>query len=260
MRRDVQAVLLILIGGALLRISLTDMYLRYVKDGLRPALLAAGAILLAVGLISAVRDGIQRRAPESAAEPAHAHPAEGADEPVGEPAEAGGHDHSTGPRAAWLLCLPVLALFLIAPPALGSYTAARSDNVVAKPAAASNDAGFPPLPAGDPLPMSLADFLIRSVWDTTAPLKDRNVQLTGFVTPGKAPGTWYITRMVISCCAADAFARKIEVHGVAAPPTDSWVTVTGRWLPNGQTQADDAMPALTATAVVPIPAPREPYE
>ncbi|WP_424636324.1 TIGR03943 family putative permease subunit [Embleya sp. AB8] len=248
MRRDVQAVLLILIGGALLRISLTDMYLRYVKEALRPALIAAGAVLLLVGLISAVRDGIQRRAEEPAT------PAEAADD------EHAGHDHSAGPRAAWLLCLPVLALFLIAPPALGSYTASRSNNVVAKPAAASNDAGFPALPPGDPLPMSLADFLIRSVWDTSAPLKDRNVQLTGFVTPGKAPGTWYVTRMVISCCAADAFARKIEVHGAAAPPTDSWVTVTGRWLPNGQIQADDAMPALTATKIDRIPAPKEPYE
>ncbi|MFF7244054.1 TIGR03943 family putative permease subunit [Embleya sp. NPDC008237] len=262
MRRDVQAVLLILIGGALLRISLTDMYLRYVKDGLRPALLAAGVILLVVGLISVVRDGIQRQAKEPATEHASAHAAGSIDEQPVEPAgeDGHGHDHSAGPRAAWLLCLPVLALFLIAPPALGSYTASRSDNVVAKPAAASNDAGFPALPPGDPLPMTLADFLIRSVWDTTAPLKDRNVQLTGFVTPGKTAGTWYITRMVISCCAADAFARKIEVHGVAAPPTDSWVTVTGRWLPNGQTQADDAMPALTATRVDPIPTPREPYE
>lgn len=261
-RRDVQAVLLILIGGALLRISLTDMYLRYVKEGLRPALVAAGAILLVVGLISAVRDGIQRRAEDPAAGHAHAPATGSAEERPAEPADEGGHghDHSAGPRAAWLLCLPVLALFLIAPPALGSYTASRSDNVVAKPAAASNDAGFPALPPGDPLPMTLADFLIRSVWDTTAPLKDRNVQLTGFVTPGKAPGTWYVTRMVISCCAADAFARKIEVHGVAAPPTDSWVTVTGRWLPNGQTQADDAMPALTATGVDHIPTPREPYE
>lgn len=153
----------------------------------------------------------------------------------------------------------MLALFLIAPPALGSYTASRSDNVVAKPAAASNDSGFPALPPGDPLPMTLADFLIRSVWDTAEPLKDRTVRLTGFVTPGRA-GSWYITRMVISCCAADAFARKVEVHGIAAPPTDSWVTVTGRWLPNGQVQQDDAMPALTATAVEPIEAPREPYE
>lgn len=257
-RRDVQAVLLILIGGALLRISLTDMYLRYVKDGLRPALIAAGAILLLVGLVSAVRDGIQRRAVEPAAEAGHAHAADG--EPPAVDDAGHGHDHAAGPRAAWLLCLPVLALFLIAPPALGSYTASRSDNVVAKPAAANNDAGFPALPPGNPLPMTLADFLIRSVWDTAAPLKDRDVQLTGFVTPGKSAGTWYVTRMVISCCAADAFARKIEVHGAAAPPTDSWVTVTGRWLPNGQVQADDAMPALTATKVDRVPMPKEPYE
>jgi uncharacterized repeat protein (TIGR03943 family) len=257
-RRDVQAVVLILVGGALLRISLTDMYLRYVKEGLRPALVAAGVILFLVGLIAAVRDGIQRR------DQASAHDGGAGNDDLahdGGPThdDGPGHDHAGGPRAAWLLCLPVLALFLIAPPALGSYTASRSDNVVAKPAAASNDAGFPALPPGDPLPMSLADFLIRSVWDTAEPLKDRNVQLTGFVTPGKNGG-WYVTRMVISCCAADAFARKVEVHGAPAPPADSWVQVTGKWLPNGQLQSDDAMPALTATTVTRIPEPKDTYE
>ncbi|MYW00315.1 TIGR03943 family protein [Streptomyces sp. SID3343] len=281
MRRDVQAVVLILIGGALLRISLTDMYLRYVKEGLRPALIAAGVILFLVGLIAAVRDGIQRR--DEATEVARATASDGGGSPGDDGAHDGGHedrpghletpdgghdrahddghghDHASGPRAAWLLCLPVLALFLIAPPALGSYTASRSDNVVAKPAAASSDAGFPALPPGDPLPMTLADFLIRSVWDTAAPLKDRNVQLTGFVTPGRNGG-WYVTRMVISCCAADAFARKVEVHGAPAPPADSWVQVTGKWLPNGQLQSDDAMPALTATTVERIPEPKDTYE
>ena len=251
MRRDVQAIVLILVGGALLRISLTDMYLRYVKEGLRPALIAAGAILLVVGLISAVRDGIRRPDRPAAAE----------EVPVGDDGHGhdDGHDHTGGPRVAWLLCLPVLALFLIAPPALGSYSAQRSDNVVAKPAAANDDAGFPPLPAGDPLTMTVSDFLIRAVWDTASPLKDRTVRMTGFVTPGHG-GTWYLTRMVISCCAADALARKVEVHGVAAPPADTWVTVTGTWLPNGQLQQDDAMPQLTASAVERIAAPREPYE
>ena len=36
MNRQAQAVILLLIGGAVLRTSLTDLYLRYVKEGLRP--------------------------------------------------------------------------------------------------------------------------------------------------------------------------------------------------------------------------------
>ena len=40
--RQAQAVVLLLLGGAVLKASFTDMYLRYVKEGLRPFLIAAG--------------------------------------------------------------------------------------------------------------------------------------------------------------------------------------------------------------------------
>ncbi|NUP30650.1 MAG: TIGR03943 family protein [Streptomycetaceae bacterium] len=273
MKRDVQSVVLVLIGAALLRISLGgEMYLRYVKAGLRPALIAAGAILLLVGLIGVVRDGILRKHEQAAGEEhehdghgheghaEHAGHEHGGDGEHAASAGSHGHDHSQGPRVAWLLCLPVIALFLIAPPALGSYTAERSDNVVAKPAAKTVDAGFPALPPGDPLDMTVGDFSVRAVWDTADTLKDRNVRLTGFVTPGPN-GTWYVTRLVISCCAADATARKVEIHGLAAPPTDAWVQVTGTWLKSaGPPASESTIPALTAAKLDRIPTPKEPYE
>ena len=43
MNRQAQAVVLLLLGGAVLKASVTDMYLRYVKEGLRPFLIAAGS-------------------------------------------------------------------------------------------------------------------------------------------------------------------------------------------------------------------------
>lgn len=264
MKRDVQSIVLVLIGAALLRISLDDaMYLRYVKEGLRPALIASGAILLALGAVGVVRDGILRRherpVPAEGDGQAHRHDAtDGHGDEQGH-RDGDGHDHSKGPHVAWLLCLPVVALFLIAPPALGSYTAERSDNTVAKPTAKTVDAGFPELPPGDPYDMSLGDFGVRAVWDTAETLKGRNVRLTGFVTPGKE-GNWFVNRLVISCCAADAVARKVEVRGIPAPPTDAWVEVTGTWFKNGETGSEDATPALTATDVRRVTAPKEPYE
>ena len=39
MNRQAQAVVMVLLGGAVLRISVGDLYLRYVKAGLRPFLL-----------------------------------------------------------------------------------------------------------------------------------------------------------------------------------------------------------------------------
>ncbi|MGW0660820.1 TIGR03943 family putative permease subunit [Streptodolium elevatio] len=291
-KRDVQSIVLVLIGAALLRISLDDaMYLRYVKEGLRPALIASGVILLVLGAVGVVRDGILRKH-ERAEAHVPAHDAAGADQAHGggdhgddhggdggdgdhghghgsdrghgaheghDGHDGHGHDHSKGPHVAWLLCLPVLALFLIAPPALGSYTAERSDTTIAKPAAKTVDAGFPALPPGDPYDMTLGDFGVRAVWDPAETLTGRNIRLTGFATPGK-DGTWYINRLVISCCAADAVARKVQIHGVPAPPTDTWVTVVGTWLKTGEAASESATPALTATSVETVPAPKEPYE
>ena len=42
--------MLFLVGGAVLRASLTDLHLRYVKAGLRPLLLVAGVVLIAAAV------------------------------------------------------------------------------------------------------------------------------------------------------------------------------------------------------------------
>lgn len=48
MRKDAQAVLLLLIGGTLLKISFTGTYVRYVKPGQLPLLLIAGVVLIVI--------------------------------------------------------------------------------------------------------------------------------------------------------------------------------------------------------------------
>jgi uncharacterized repeat protein (TIGR03943 family) len=239
--REVQSVLLVLLGGAVLRISLGDTYLRYVKEGLQPFLLAAGGILLLLGLASAWYDGLARPLPG----------------PASTAADDDGHGHDTlhGPRVAWMLLLPVLAIFLVAPPALGSYAAARDAGTVAQPA----DGSFPALPAGDVVDLGVVDFATRAVWDVGRSLEGRTVALTGFVTPDGAGG-WYLTRISLSCCAADGRATKVAVRGAPAPPADRWVRLTGEWVPDGPAMTDDAVPAITARDVVEVDAPRNPYE
>ncbi|MES4891656.1 TIGR03943 family protein [Streptomyces sp. NPDC096012] len=57
MKRIAQAALLVLCGLGLLHVSLlTDLCLRYVKEGMRPLLIVSGAVLLLLGLASAVLD------------------------------------------------------------------------------------------------------------------------------------------------------------------------------------------------------------
>ncbi|HWM40432.1 MAG TPA: TIGR03943 family protein, partial [Streptomyces sp.] len=72
MKREAQAAVLFLLGAAVLRAGFTDLYLRYVKAGLRPLLLAAGIVLI-VAAIATVWYELRRprRVQEKQAEPEH---------------------------------------------------------------------------------------------------------------------------------------------------------------------------------------------
>jgi uncharacterized repeat protein (TIGR03943 family) len=252
MRRDAQAIVLLLMGGAILRISLTDTYLNYVKEMMQPYLVASGALLVVLGLL-ALLDALRgaRSTPDAkvAAVPSDSgHDHSGHDH--------SGHDHSGhGPRSAWLLLLPVFAIFLIAPPPLGAFAAARDTTNSVAPAQAK----APPLPAGDPVPISVSGYVTRAVWDDGLTLVDRTVEMTGFVTPNPAGG-WWLTRLSIACCAADALAARIQTVNTAELPADTWVRVRGRWIPGGGTKSDDAIPLIDVTDIEQIPQPRNPYE
>lgn len=243
MRRNVQAALLLLTGSAVLHVSLlSQVYLRYVKEGLRPFLVVSAILLLVLGVTGAVRDGLPFA-------PRH---------PDREETDDGhGHGHGGGPRVAWMLFLPVLALLLYAPPALGSYTAGReTDDAVARVEE------FGPLPTGDPVPLALSAFIARVQQDRARGLTGRTVLLTGFVTPAKdRPGAWHLTRLVVSCCAADSRSLRVLVHGAPAPPADTWVTVTGTWRPAGGPPATGPAPvAVDARTVERVPEPVNPYQ
>ncbi|WP_405624083.1 TIGR03943 family putative permease subunit [Streptomyces sp. NBC_00076] len=251
MRRYGSPLLLVLVGAAVLRISLfSELYLRYVQAALRPYLVVSGVALTLLGLAMAAVRRPAHDDQETARE-------EGADEGHGEGREGeDGHHHGHGPRVAWLLTLPAVALLLFPPPALGSYSAERE----AAQRAAQGVGTFPALPAGDPVELTVGQFDSRAIYDSGRSLKARSVRMTGFVTHGD-DGTWYVTRLMVTCCAADATTSKVEVRGGDAPPVDSWVTVTGVWHPKGELGADSAWPpVLDATSVKRVKQPADPYE
>ncbi|MGI5358374.1 TIGR03943 family putative permease subunit [Streptomyces sp. CA-252508] len=268
MRRHVQAALLLLTGSAVLHISvLSQVYLRYVKEGLRPFLVASAVLLLLLGVVGAVRDGLpfapRRTAGEETDDERTDDGQAADDERTADEHQHGhghghGHGHDSGPRVAWLLFLPVLALLLYAPPALGSYTAAReTDNAVARVAE------FDPLPEADPAPLALSGFIARVQQDRDRSLAGRTVLMTGFVTPAKdRAGTWYLTRLVVSCCAADSRSLRVRVHGAPPPPADAWVTVTGTWRPGGGGALGTATApvAIDARTVRRVEEPVNPYQ
>lgn len=246
--------MLIFLGAAITRIALTDNYLRYVKGSMKPFLLVTGAILLVLGLW-ALWDLLRKK------DPAEAEAVDlGAE-------EHDGHGHGKM-RVAWLLLLPVLSILIVAPPALGAFSAERGNSTVLAPA---TDVGFDPLPAGNPVTMTLTEYATRAVWDKPGSMEGRTFRLTGFVTAvpiGKVPrdvpagtqASWWLTRLALTCCAADATSTKILAVGVKPLPANTWVTVTGRWIPGGGTGSATAIPWLKIDKIETIPQPKEPYE
>jgi len=253
MRRDVQAIILLLIGGATLRITLGDTYLNYVKEVMRPFLILAGGLLVLFGILGLIDVLRSARVPAGDTD-VEAEAAQQLDDELD--GHVHGHDHSHGPRAAWFLVLPVLAIFLIAPPALGAFSAAReTTNAIPD----LSEAQAPPLPAGDPVPVRVSDYIGRAVWDDGLTLIGRTVEMTGFVTPDPEGG-WWLSRMSMACCAADAFASRIKTVDAPDLPANTWVTITGTWTPGGGTQSADAVPLVVVESLIEVPQPRNPYE
>ncbi|WP_433529469.1 TIGR03943 family putative permease subunit [Micromonospora sp. CA-263727] len=262
MNRQAQAVILLLLGGAVLRASVTDLYLRYVKEGLRPFLIGAG-LLLVVAAIMTLWYELRPTAPRPLApaggpgDGSAGGPADGSEGQAG-PADHDGHGHHE-PRVGWLLILPVLGLLLVAPPALGSYAASQAGTALST----QQQSDYPPLPAGDPVPVSVLDYASRALFDRGASIGDRRVQLTGFVATGP-DGQPILARMVLSCCAADGRPVKLGLTGdvPAGLPDDSWVEVTGRYTDRlGRDPVNDAeIPYLDVESWRQIPTPKNQYE
>ncbi|MBR8642952.1 TIGR03943 family protein [Streptomyces tuirus] len=228
MNRVAQSALLFLLGATLLHAGTTDLYLRYVKAGLRPLVLLAGVVLIATAAATLWYE--RRRTP--------------------------GHEHHE-PRISWLLALPVLALILVAPPALGSYSASHTGTALTKPF------GFPDLPADGPLRLGVADYAGRAVYDDGRSLRDRELKITGFVTLDRA-GAPYLVRMGLNCCAADAQPVKIALTGDVPPvlSPDTWLEITGRYTPRRTKDPvnDGPIPYLEVTRAKPVPTPHDPYD
>ena len=115
----------------------------------------------------------------------------------------------------------------------------------------------------------LARGLGRSYGDAAqsggATVLDREVQLTGFVTPDPAGG-WWLARQSMSCCAADAQPVRVKIAGApddwAEPAAETWVTVTGTWLPENLAISGSTVPipTLAVSGIEAIEPPASPYE
>ena len=239
MKRETQNILLLLLGGALLKIALNGDYLRYVKPSQQPWMIAGGAVMIGLGALAIIGDLLaSRRATETPR----------------------GHEHHHPARSAWLLMVPVLAVFLVAPPALGADSVTRTEARAPLSATATDAAAFPPLPAEDVVPLRMSDFVSRAGWDGNGTLNGRTIALSGFVV--QSEGSTLLARMVISCCAADAYPVTVKLTGDAAHAykSDAWIEVTGTVVPGTATKANSYTPDFTVATIRPVLVPQDPYE
>lgn len=284
MRRETQNVLLVLLGGAVLKISINGEYVRYVKPSLHPWLIAAGVFTIAVAVIGILRDIRAGSAASATASDATAAAASGvgaasygtaatvasdgtAAGGAGGAGHAGhshgggsshdGHEHSS--RSPWLLLLPALAIFLVAPPALGADKVLRSGTVAVQQAPAGTD--FVALPEGDAPLLKLGDAVTRAVWDDSGSLDNREIRLVGFVVR-LGDGSIHLARLTIGCCAADAAPIQVKLTGagVDAYEPDTWLEIRGGMVPDSATEANGYIPTFNVTAITPVTAPEDQYE
>jgi uncharacterized repeat protein (TIGR03943 family) len=228
--RATQALLLTVTGAVLIRMAAGDTYLRYVNTWMRWPLIGCGVLLLMLSLSDLLRptDAQTEEEPEA--------------------------PHV--PRAAWLLFVPSLVIFLIAPPALGAHFAERAQSTVV-PAEPVSDVAIAPLPVTDPAPVLLEELVVRAAYDGGATLLGRRLELTGFVSRDKT-GDWYVTQFGINCCAADATVTRVIATGAEAPPDDRWVKVVGTYV-EGTGAGGATPPEVSVEQVTFVEPPRNQY-
>lgn len=171
---------------------------------------------------------------------------------------------SSGPTVGWLLALPLLVLYSVAPTGLGAAAADRVEAYTPTELSVRYDP-LPPSTDG-PLEMRVFEFLDRAIWDPDQTLEGRTVRLEGLVVNDESvPGGFKLTRFMVSCCAADGVPLQVDLHGAPEPlANDTWVEVDVQWRPPETPYQDSPAPwtveaDIVSLTVVPE-APSDAYE
>lgn len=234
------------VGVTIIRLALTGHHRQFVRAGMGPLLLIAGGVLVLLSVAAlVVEPGTDQADRHDEDGPDHDH--DGGHDHGGGHDHDGGHDqHRVSIGPGLLLLLPVLAVFLVAPPPLGSWGFQR----VGRSASADN---YKPLPASSrPVEIRLREVVGRSDAGGSS-LRGRTLLLTGFVVPHRQG--FALARYSIACCAADAQGAQVIVTGKPAPAADTWVRVTATYV-----RTADGEPVVNATSIETIPSPPEPFE
>lgn len=275
MNRIAQGLTLVLLGAAALTSTVpTKLYLNWVKAGFGPFLIAAGAVMVLLGVLVIVAElrGENRAldeedaVPEADADgPARSELDHAASEYGHSQGDGHGHDHSRAPRVAWLLLLPVVAVFVIAPPALGSYTVESTGGSSGPPPRDERGSSrfaddLSEAAPGDVVELDVQQFVMRAWIDEEREMSGREIEMTGFAVPNQDGEGWYLARLQMACCAADAVVNKILITDHPAPDADTWWKVRGTWVEPEGDLYEVSQHEISTSAVEEVTNPPDPYE
>ena len=110
---------------------------------------------------------------------------------------------------------------------------------------------------------TVLDYATRAVFERGASLEGRTVTLSGFTSPREGGGV-RLTRMILTCCAADGRPVKITLSGdlPSKLKADTWIQVTGTYdkrLDNDSVNGEK-IPYFKVDSLKRIPKPAQPYE
>lgn len=238
MNRNAQAVVLTALGAVALRVGATEEHAQYVNSWMQWPLVVSGALMVLLAFTRVFE-----------------RPGAGDDEHGDDQHGDGRHGDRATP-AVWALLLPVTVAFVVQPPALGAYVADRRVNEVG--ASSYEEAAVAPFPEGRTNDVLVSEFVTLAATYGEV-LEGNEFRLVGFVT--RDDEEWFVTRLSISCCAADAAAFRVQVQGVESPAEEQWVEVVGTWVSGTGDGVDPAeAPAVEARSVSPVDAPKRQYQ
>ena len=170
------------------------------------------------------------------------------------------HDHAPAPVNLWFMLVPLLIGVLIpARPLDSSAFATKGFNTNSPLVSADSSAQIFETESEE---RNVFDWL--KLFNYESDLEQFNgetASVIGFVYFDETLGEnqFFVSRFVVSCCAADGFAiaMPVEWSEAAALEQDSWVLVKGSI--KSITLNDKVAPMIVAESVQPVPTPEQPY-
>lgn len=240
MSRETENTLLLLIGLSTGMITLSGVFIRYVKPSLMPWLFITAGVLIALALAAIIAD---IRAPSD----------------HGESQGHEGHEGHGHGRLTWLLLVPVVLLTFLPPPALRPQASVPSvtsvsTEVLRRP--------FPPLPSERAPEVSVPEVMIRAAQDSSGTLNNRLITVIGFTL--RDGDSVDLGRFSVLCCAADARLARIHLAGAEAAtaagyPEYTWVRVEGEVRTGAADGDSTVIPTLEVATVTEIEPPEDVY-